>query len=290
MMATNKLRSVYRSPSELLSLTKRLSHSVSNSQLLRLLDRGQRPPNFFTAPSTPFNKKVGSVHALNSAHLSLRAIKDIKVAYPGCTINDVVLTLCASALRKHLLSKNELPSKPISAMVPVSKRPEGGQNGGNLISPMLVSLATNIDSPIERLAAIHQNALMAKKYNKEVAVERIINHLPSWSSSWVTRAYTRFRVANKFNPIFNVIITNVPGPRCQMYLDGAKLTSLEGTAPIVDSMGLTLVVTSYMQTLTVGMTSTNEMAPYGSEFIQYLHESLDELHNALIPQALDKVS
>jgi WS/DGAT/MGAT family acyltransferase len=289
-MADNKLRSVYRSPRELLSLTKRLGQSVSNSQLLRLLDRQECPPNFFTAPSTPFNKEVGSAHALNSAHLSLAAIKEIKTAYPGSTINDVVLTLCASALRKHLLSKNALPIKPISAMVPVSKRPEGGQNGGNLISPMLVSLATNIGSPIERLATIHQNAQIAKKYNKEVAVERIINHLPSWSSSWVTKAYTRLRVANKFNPIFNVIITNVPGPRCQMYLDGAKLMSLEGTAPIVDGMGLTLVVTSYMQALTIGMTSTAKMAPHGSEFIQYLHESLDELHHALIPQKLDKAS
>jgi diacylglycerol O-acyltransferase len=175
-------------------------------------------------------------------------------------------------------------------MVPVSKRSEDGDNGGNLISPMLVSLATDIESPIERLATVHQNAVMAKKYNKEVAVERIINHLPSWSSSWVTKAYTRLRVANKFNPIFNVIITNVPGPRCQMNLDGAKLISLQGTAPIVDGMGLTLVVTSYMQTLTVGMTSTRQMAPHGADFIQYLHESLDELHKALIPQALDKAS
>jgi len=289
-MASNKLHSIYRSPSELTSLTKRLSQSVSNSQLLRLLDRQQRPPNFFTAPSTPFNHTVTSSHALNSAHLSLTAIKDIKNAYPGCTINDVVLTVCASALRKHLLSKNKLPESPISAMVPVSKRPENGENGGNLISPMLVSLATDIESPLKRLATVHQNALMAKKYNKEVAVERIINHLPSWSTSWVTKAYTRLRVANNLNPIFNVIITNVPGPRCQMYLDGAKLTSLEGSAPIVDGMGLTLVVTSYMNTLTIGMTSTADMAPHGPEFIQYLHESLDELHDALIPKVLDKAS
>ena len=289
-MANNKLRSVYRSPRELLSLTKRLSHSVASSQLLRFLDRQQRPPNFFTAPSTPFNQEVGSAHALNSAHLSLASIKDIKTSYPGCTINDVVLTICASALRKHLLNKNVLPENPITAMVPVSKRPENGENGGNLISPMLVSLATDIESPIERLTTVHQNAISAKRYNKEVAVERIINHLPSWSSSWITKAYTRLRAANSFNPIFNVIITNVPGPRCQMYLDGAKLISLEGTAPIVDGMGLTLVVTSYMETLTIGMTSTAEMAPYGAEFIQYLHESLDELHNALISKILNKAS
>jgi len=289
-MASNKLRSVYRSPSELMSLTKHLSQSISSSQFLRFTDRKQSPPNFFTAPATPFNHEVNAAHAFNSAHLSLTAIKDIKNAYPGSTINDVVLTICASALRKHLLSNNELPETPISAMVPVSKRPENGENGGNLISPMLVSLATDIESPIKRLATVHQNALMAKKYNKEVAVERIINHLPSWSTSWVTKAYTRLRVANRFSPVFNVIITNVPGPKCQMYLDGAKLTSLEGTAPIVDGMGLTLVVTSYMQTLTIGMTSTSEMAPHGPEFIQHLHHSLDELHDALIPKALDKVS
>jgi WS/DGAT/MGAT family acyltransferase len=289
-MASNKLRSVYRSPSELMLLTKRLSQSVASSQLLRFNDRKLSPPNFFTAPATPFNHEVNAAHAFNSAHLSLATIKDIKHAYPSCTINDVVLTICAGALRKHLLSQKMLPEKPITAMVPVSKRSEEGENGGNLISPMLVSLATDIESPIERLTKVHQNAGIAKKYNKEVAVERIINHLPSWSSSWVTKAYTRLRVANRFSSIFNVIITNVPGPSCQMYLDGAKLISLEGTAPIVDGMGLTLVVTSYMETLTIGMTSTADMEPYGPEFIQYLHQSLEELHDVLIPKALDKVS
>ncbi len=289
-MASNRLRSLYRSPSELFSLGKNLSHSIANSQILRLLDNQQRPPNFFTSPETPFNDKIGTAHSLSSAHLSLAAIKEIKTAYPGSTVNDVVLTVCAGALRKHLLSENKLPDTSISAMVPVSKRPETGDAEGNLISPMLVSLATDIESPLDRLATIHQNASMAKKYNRKVAMERIINHLPSWSSSWVTKAYTRFRIANKFKPIFNLIITNVPGPTCQMYLDGAKLKSLEGVAPIVDGMGLTLVITSYMKTLTVGITSTEEMSSHAPLFIKYLHESLNELHNALVPEILDKAS
>lgn len=85
-MASNKLRSVYRSPRELVSLTKRLSQSVSSSQLLRFNDQKQSPPNFYTAPPTPFNHEVSAAHALNSAHLPLTTIKDIKNAYPGCTI------------------------------------------------------------------------------------------------------------------------------------------------------------------------------------------------------------
>jgi len=290
VMAGNRIRSLYHAPKEFFSLGKRLSHSIANSQILRLLDKQQQPPNFFMSPSTPFNHEISCAHSLRSAHLSLTAIKEIKTAFPGSTVNDVVLTVCAGALRKHLISQNKLPDTPIAAMIPVSKRPETGDSEGNLVSPMLVSLATDIESPLDRLSHVHQNALMAKKYNREVAMERIINHLPSWSSSWVTKAYTRLRVANKLKPIFNLIITNVPGPACQMYLDGAKLKSLEGMAPIVDGMGLTLVVTSYMKTLTVGITSTAEMSSYAPLFIEYLHESLEELHEALIPKVLDQAS
>jgi len=282
-MVGNKLRSIYRAPKELSALTQSLSHSVLNSAQLRHRDKQQQPPHFFMSPHSPFNEEIDTARHLSSAHLSLSTIKDIKKAYAGSTVNDVVLTICAGALRKHLLKQGELPVSPMVAMVPVSKREGDEQDQGNLISPMLVSLATNIGSPLARLEAVHQNALKAKEYNREVAVEKIINHLPSWSSAWVTKAYTYFRVANHIKPVFNLIITNVPGPSCPLYLDGAELVSMEGMAPIVDGMGLTLVITSYRDTLTVSVTSTSDMAAHSPFFIKYLHEALEELQHAVLP-------
>lgn len=281
-MAGNRLRSLYRAPKEINALAKSLSHSLVNSVQLRHRDKQEQPPHFFMSPHSPFNEQIETARHMSSAHLSLSTIKDIKKTYAGTTVNDVVLTICAGALRKHLLKQGELPVSPMVAMVPVSKRQGNEKDQGNLISPMLVSLATNIGSPLARLKAVQQSALKAKEYNREVAVEQIINHLPSWSSALVTKAYTYFRVANHIKPVFNLIITNVPGPSCPLYLDGAELVSMEGMAPIVDGMGLTLVITSYIDTLTISVTSTSDMAEHAPLFIKYLHESLEELQHAVL--------
>ena len=282
-MTSNKIRSLYNSPKEALALTKTLSHSLKRSLQLRFRDKEQQPPHFFMSPKSPFNNEIKSTRHLSSAHLPLNTIKSIRKAHPDYTINDLVLAICSGALRKQLITQGQLPKTPLVAMAPVSKRAGSEGHQGNLISPMLVSLATDIECPVERLKAINNHALKAKEYNREVAMEQIINHLPAWSSAWVTKAYTRLRVANKLNPIFNLIITNVPGPRCPLYLDGAELKSMEGMAPIVDGMGLTLVITSYIDTLTVGITSTPEMAVHAPSLIAYLHESLEALERALIP-------
>ena len=282
-MGSNKIRSLYNTPREAVALSKTLSHSIKRSLQLRFRDKALQPPHFFMSPKSPFNDEIQSTRHLSSAHLPLNMIKSIRKVHPDYTINDLVLAICSGALRKQLITQSKLPKTPLVAMAPVSKRGGSESEQGNLISPMLVSLATDIECPVERLEAIHRHTLKAKEYNREVAMEQIINHLPAWSSAWVTKAYTRLRVANKINPVFNLIITNVPGPRCPLYLDGAELKSMEGMAPIVDGMGLTLVVTSYIDTLTVAITSTPEMAAHAPSLITYLHESLDELRLALIP-------
>lgn len=148
----------------------------------------------------------------------------IKKACPGSTLNDVVLTVCSGALRQHLMQLGQLPSTPLVAMVPVSKRNGTESHQGNMISAMLVSLATQVDTPLERFHAVQQNALKAKEYNREIAMEKVIAGLPSWSSSWVIKAYTRLRLARILKPVFNLIITNVPGSRT-LYILMARLWS-----------------------------------------------------------------
>jgi diacylglycerol O-acyltransferase / wax synthase len=282
------VQNAYRSPNKLIGLARRLGHSVLSSQALRMLDKQQRPPNFFEAPETPFNHGIGKHHDFASAHLSLDKIKSIRKAYPGSTINDVVLAICSGALRAHLDNQENLPTQSLVAMIPVSKRAKDSGDGntkkenGNLISPMLVSLATDLDTPLERIGMIHQNTLRAKEFNHKVAVERIMKHLPSWSTALTIKAYTKLRLANLLKPVFNLIITNVPGPRVPLYLDGARLKTLEGIAPIVDNMGLTMVVTSYIDTLTISMTSCESMADQTHLLVGRFEEALDELYHDLV--------
>lgn len=284
-MASNKIRSLATAPKELTTLTKRFSKTLEISHKLRTRDGQQQPPYFFNSPATPFNRELESVRHINNAHLSLSAIKAVKNAYPNCTVNDVVLAICGGALRKYLISIGELPKNPIVAMVPVSKRKGNEEHQGNLVSAMLVSLATDIASPVERLEAIQSNTLTAKGYNREIAMEEMLSHLPAWTSSWFMKAYTRLNVARVLKPIFNLVITNVPGSPYPLYLDGAKLKTMSGMAPIVDGMGLSVVVTSYMNSLTISLTSNQTMAAHMPAIINNMHASLEELRKALTPSA-----
>jgi diacylglycerol O-acyltransferase len=290
VMLGNKLRSLLRAPRELTHLGMQLRQAVKNSMQLRNRDKEQQPPLFFMSPGSPFSKQIDTVHHLLSAHLSLAQVKSVKNAVPGCTINDVVLTVCGGALRQLLSDLDQLPEKPLVAMVPVSKRQGNDENQcGNQVSAMLVPLATHIASPRERLKTIRNSAVQAKEYNREVAIEQLLNHLPSWPLSLVLKAYTRLRIGSRISPIFNLVITNVPGSPVPLYLGGARLVSMEGTAPIVDGMGLTLVVTSYMDTLTIGVTCSATMSAAAAGFAGYLQTSLDELGLALAVKPARKI-
>lgn len=282
VMLGNKLRSLVRAPRELVHLGKQVKLAVERSMQLRSRDKEHQPPLFFASPTSPFSKPIDTAHHLVSAHLSLAQVKAIKNAVPGCTVNDVVLTVCGGALRQLLSDLDQLPEQPLVAMVPVSKRQADDESPcGNQVSAMLVPLATHLDGPRERLKTVRHSALQAKEYNREVAIERLMDLLPAWPVSVVLKAYTRLRIGNRIPPIFNLVITNVPGSPVPLYLGGARLVSLEGTAPIVDGMGLTLVVTSYLNTLTIGVTSTVAMSEAADGFAGYLQSSLDELAVAL---------
>jgi WS/DGAT/MGAT family acyltransferase len=289
VMVGNKLRSLYQSPKAIAVFAKHVGKAVQRSRNLRKRDAQQStPPHFFTSPNTAFNNGIKPTRSLRGAHLSLPMIKAIKSTFPGYTVNDVVLAVCSGALKRHLDQTNAHPDSPLVAMAPVSKRVAGTDQQGNAISAMLVSLATDVQSPAERLHRIHANAQQSKEYNREVEMEQVITHLPSWSSSLVLKTYTRLKLGKFLKPVFNLIITNVPGSPTPLFLDGAKLKSIEGLAPIVDGMGLTMVVTSYIDTLTIAVTSTAEMAAAAPDFINYLHASLQELNEAVLGDTTNK--
>lgn len=281
-MLGNAMRAWVRTPKAVLAVVQRSRQVVQVSRTLRRRDKQAQPPQFFQAPRTPYSGAIDAQRQLVSVHLSLEDIKEVKRAVPGCTVNDVVLAVCAGALRRQLIRLGQLPEAPLVAMVPVSKRESGTSASGNQISAMLVSLATHIADPKARLEAIRQSALKAKDYNREIAMEDLIAQMPSWSMTLLLKAYTRLRIGKRVKPVFNLVITNVPGAAVPLYLDGAELISMEGMAPIVDGMGLTLVVTSYRDALTVAVTTGVAMADQVPEFIRDLEASLEALTAALV--------
>lgn len=240
------------------------------------------PPMPFTAPTTLFNAPVTAHRIFDGANIPLEQIKKMK-NLANTTVNNVVLAICAGALRRYLKDKNNLPKKPLVAMAPVSVRSEEDKGSmGNKVSAMLVSLATNEDDPFKRLMLIHESATSSKVYSKAIGADKIMDLVPSELAALAARLYTRSKVVEYIRPIYNLVITNVPGPPVPLYMGGAKLLNHYGTAPLVDGAGLLMVVFSYAGNITISATSCRELMPDLDRFIENIYESAEELEQVLL--------
>ncbi|MEE8524517.1 MAG: wax ester/triacylglycerol synthase family O-acyltransferase [Thermoanaerobaculia bacterium] len=248
------------------------------------LKKVKPPPLPFTAPRTRLNVPLSGERVWSPALLSLDRIKAIRKAAGG-TVNDVVLAICAGALRHYLEDKEDLPEKPLVAMVPVSVRAEDERGTmGNKVSAMLVSLATDEDDPAVRLRKIRDSTTDSKIHHQAIGARTLSDvgeFIPFALAGVATRLYTRMHLADKLKPIFNLVITNVPGPQVPLYVGGAKLLVHVGFAPIFDGVGLILPIFSYAGTLAIGATSDRCIMPDLDVFTRHLETSLDELEQAV---------
>lgn len=239
----------------------------------------------FRAPKTRFNDIVESERRWNSAILDLGRVKALRKGVEGATLNDVILSICAGALRRYLHEKDELPDKPLVAMVPVSTRTSDEKNAmGNQVSAMYIQLATDIEDPVKRLEKIHLNTLIGKLYQDAIDAKSLMGFaelIPFGLAGAAARFYTRSAIAKRHNPFFNLVITNVPGPHIPVYLAGHKLIVNMGTAPIFDGMGLILPIFSYNGTLSISPTSSANLMPDLDVFTRYIRESANELEQAI---------
>ena len=267
-----------------------LKASIKTGALARV-QKTALPTAPFTAPSTPLNGIISARRKWNTAILSLDRIKNLKTIM-GTTLNDVMLAICAGALRKYLLEKNKLPHKPLIGMIPVSIRSKTNtSNEGNQLSNILVQLATNVEDPIERLEVIHANTTRGKTYQGAIGAKTLSNMaeaVPFGIANQAARLYTRFRVAQLHNPVFNVTITNVPGPQLPIYIYGHKVLSIMGMAPIIDGMGLIITIFSYNGQVTVSPTSDAKSMPDLNVFSRYIRDSANELEEHIIKYSKKK--
>lgn len=278
-----------------LKFPRLLSQTLTSSLKAGMITRAQKaelPTAPFTAPSTPWNRVISGHRKWNTAILSLDRVKAIKKIM-GTTLNDVILAFCAGALRRYLLEKGKLPIKPLVAHIPISIRSQGDENAetGNNISAMLVQLATNIEDPIERLEIIHENTVRGKTYQNAVGAKTLSNMaeiVPFGIANQAARLYSRFQLSEMHNPVFNLTITNVPGPQFPLYLAGHKLLSIMGMAPIIDGMGLIITVFSYDGHMTISSTSDMTSMPDIDLFSKYIRESANELEALVLKMGKKK--
>jgi len=258
------------------------AHLFTDKRLRRL----EPPPRILTAPATIFNQTIRSGRSYWAKNFDFERIRAIRKAAPGITINDVVLAICAGGLRDYLLEKNELPEKPLVAMAPISVRQEGEGKGdddgtGNQVSAMLLSLATDIGDPLERLLHIHNNTRRSKVHASALPANQLTEFLPSETLAAAARVYTRTRLGGRHRPFFNVTITNVPGPPVPLYIAGAKIHTAYGMAPILDGLGLILVVLSYKGQISIGASSCEQIVPDPDILVNCIANALDDLESAV---------
>ena len=232
------------------------------------------------APGTRFSGPVTPHRVLDARSFPFAALKPMRDAVPGATVNDVALTIIGGALRTYLEEHGELPEASMRAMTPVSVRTEAERSDlGNQVSAMVVSLGTNIADPVERLAAVHRSTSSSKEVTQAIGARNLaeLSQLaPGMLIGVGTRLGARFARRGQAG-IVNTVVTNVPGPREPLYFAGAMLLRTFGAGPVVDGMGLINIVGSYDDQFVLSFTACREMMPDAERYADAIQESFDEM-------------
>jgi diacylglycerol O-acyltransferase / wax synthase len=255
-------------------LTSRVQRTVSRSDGNRV-ERGN-----LRAPRTSFNGRISPHRRFAFGQLGLDEVKEVKNAH-GCTVNDVVVSICAGPVRRWLLEHKELPSEPLVAQIPISVRSEQEVGTyGNRLMLMGAPLFTNVADPVERLRRTHDALGEMKERHRALPAELLqdTNHfIPPAVFSRAARLTFSLATSGAGRPTWNLVISNVPGPQFPLYLAGARLEANYPVSVITDGMGLNITVMSYDGHMDFGIVSDRDQMPDVAKLIAWLPEELDAL-------------
>jgi diacylglycerol O-acyltransferase / wax synthase len=253
----------------------------------QLLSRGESPPpGFFSAPRTSINGAVGSRKRFSSLALPLEDVKLVRRVYE-CTVNDVILAGVAGGLRRLLEARGESPERSLVAMVPVSTRPEGEAGAlGNQVSGMLVSLATDIDDPVQRLDTIAGSTRVAKD-QEQLHRGRLVGDLAQVAApglvSRMARAVAGAKLFDHVRPPFNVTVSGVKGPDFSLFCAGSRVDAMYPLGPIAEGVGLNVTILTYLDQLHFGLFACRKLLPE----LDALAVCIDDAVGELVACALD---
>lgn len=241
-------------------------------------------PDSALVAKTRFNKTLTPHRSWDGVRMPLADIREIKQSLDGATVNDVVLTIIAGALRKYLSEKGELPVESLSIMVPISVRDEKDKKSlGNQVSAMIVKGGTHIEDPFERLAFVQSATVNSKALTNAIGAKTLSDYsttIPAGLFSLGARLYTQLGLANSHRPAFNCVATNVPGSRVPLYFAGAQMVTMMGTGPIQDGMGLINSIFSYGDSIAISFTADRQMIPDPAEYAKCIREAFEELKSS----------
>lgn len=231
----------------------------------------------FQAPRSMFNVSITGARRFAAQGWPLDRIKAVGRA-AGATMNDVMLAMCSGALRKYMLDLGTLPDKPLVAAIPVSLRADSSF-GGNAIGLILCNLATTEGDAADRLSTIHDSMVKGKQVYHGMSRLQI---LALSAIPLVPLAIGMIPGMVKVTPpAFNVLISNVPGPRKPLYWNGARMQGVYPLSIPYEGQALNITVTSYAGSLEFGLTGCRRTVPHLQRLLGLLEDSLVELEKAV---------
>ncbi|MEV0682539.1 wax ester/triacylglycerol synthase family O-acyltransferase [Nocardia sp. NPDC050378] len=234
----------------------------------------------FEAPRTLLNVPIGGARKCAVRSWSMDRLKQVKKA-TGTTLNDVVLAMSAGALRAYLVEHNALPDKPLIAMVPVSLRDEDDlDTQGVKVAALLCNLGTDIEDPAERLRVVSDSMRRNKQVYEGLGPLQTLAVSGAVVSPMAAMLLPGF--ASMTAPPFNIVISNVPGPRESMYWNGARLDAVFPLSIPLDSQAVNITLTSNADNLDFGLVGCRRTLPDLHRLLDHLEDSLSALEDAAL--------
>lgn len=252
------------------------------SALVKTVNRGlheQGSAISFAAPRSMLNVPITGSRRFAAQSWPMQRIAAIRES-ARVTINDVVLATCSGALRAYLLSMNALPDEPLIALVPVALRvKDRHREGGNAVGAVMCNLGTHLSDPADRLNVVRQSMSDGKRALAGMTPLQIVAMTGIGMSPLVLQSLPGF--TDLFRPPFNLIISNVPGPRTPLYLNGARLDGIYPLSIPYHGQALNITCTSYDNELAFGLTGCRRTVPHLQHLLGYLDDEIRALEEAV---------
>ncbi|MEM1402257.1 MAG: wax ester/triacylglycerol synthase family O-acyltransferase [Pseudomonadota bacterium] len=235
-------------------------------------------------PRTPFNKPLGPHRVYEGCEFAMSDVKKIRQNFPGATVNDVMVAIAAGSMRSYLKARTEFPEKPLRFGVPVSVRSgSGSENTGNEVVVMTVSAGTHLANAGERLQFIMEETKRSKAITQAIDAQTLMQlsgAMPAGLAAMGARIMLRMSLVDRVSPVFNSVVTNVPGPREPLYFAGAKMVKLWGTGILAEGQGLFHCVTSYCDAIYLTILADRDTMPDPEKYADCMRESFRSLLKA----------
>jgi diacylglycerol O-acyltransferase len=233
------------------------------------------------APRTILNQPITAARRFAAQDWPLERLRTIGKA-TGTTLNDVVLAMCSGAMRTYLLELDALPDTTLISMVPIGLKAKEAQiassSGGNAVGSVMVKLGTDLPDPADRLQAVHDSMVSGKRALAQMTPVQILAMSALGQAPAILGPM--LKMSGLVKPPYNLIISNVPGPRTKQYFNGMRL---EGTYPLsipIDGMALNITCNSYADQMAFGLTGCRRTVPRLQRLLIHLDSELEALEKA----------